>query len=209
MSVPARRHGVAGERSTVQRVSLALSSGALAVALLGATPLGQAALELALPANSVGTAQVRDRSLLAKDFRRGQLPRGEQGPPGTIDGVTAAGDLAGAYPGPEIAPDAVTGANVADGSLQLRDTAALSGQVRVDAPSVPAGSCLSLHAVVSGVRPYDRALVLPTQNLSPGLFVTPIFDTNVANRVLFRVCNATAKAVDPPLGAWAYVVWRP
>jgi hypothetical protein len=193
----------------VQRVSLALSSVALAVALLGATPLGHAALDLALPANSVGTAQVRDRSLLAKDFRRGQLPRGEQGPPGTIDGVNASGDLAGTYPGPEIAPDAVTGANVADGSLQLRDTAALSGQVRVDAPPVPAGSCLSLRAVVPGVKPYDRALVMPTQNLSPGLFVTPILDTNVADRVLFRVCNATRSAVDPPLGAWAYVVWRP
>ena len=188
---------------------MALSSGALAVTLLGATPLGQAALVLALPANSVGTAQVRDRSLLAKDFRRGQLPRGEQGPPGTIDGVTASGDLAGTYPGPAIAPDAVTGAKVVDGSLDLRDTAALGGQVRIDAPSVPAGSCLSLQAVVPGAKPYDRALVLPTQNLSPGLFVTPIFDTNVANRVLFRVCNATAKAVDPPLGAWAYVVWRP
>jgi hypothetical protein len=193
----------------VQRVSLALSSVALAVALLGATPLGHAALALALPANSVGTTQVRDRSLLAKDFRRGQLPRGEQGPPGTIDGVTATGDLSGTYPAPEIAPDAVTGAKIADGSLQLRDTAALSGQVRVDAPSVLAGSCLSLHAVVPGVKPYDRALVLPTQNLSPGLFVTPMFDTNLANRILFRVCNATGKAVDPPLGAWAYVVWRP
>jgi hypothetical protein len=62
---------------------------------------------------------------------------------------------------------------------------------------------------VQRASPYDRALVLPTQTLSPGLFVTPVFDTNLANRILFRVCNATGKAVDPPLGAWAYVVWRP
>ena len=54
-----------------------------------------------------------------------------------------------------------------------------------------------------------RALVLlPTQNLPVGLSVTPIFNTNLAGRILFRVCNATGKAVDPPLGAWAYVVWR-
>jgi hypothetical protein len=41
-----------------------------------------------LPANSVGTAQVKDHSLLRKDFKRGQLlrgpigPRGAQGPEG-------------------------------------------------------------------------------------------------------------------------------
>lgn len=35
-----------------------------------------------LPRNSVGTAQVRDRSLLERDFKAGQLPEGEQGPRG-------------------------------------------------------------------------------------------------------------------------------
>ena len=190
------------------RLALVLSCIALVVALLGSTPLGEAALDLAVPANSVGSTQVRDRSLLARDFKPGQLPRGEQGPPGTIDGVVASGDLTGAYPSPEIGVDAVSGAEVADGSLQLRDTAALSGQVRVDAPLVPATSCLALYAPVPGVKSYDRALLLPTQNLSPGLFVTPIFNTNIAGRILFRLCNATSKAVDPPLGGWAYVVWR-
>jgi hypothetical protein len=197
------------KRGTVQtRLALVLSCVALTVALLGSTPLGGAALDLALPANSVGTTQVRNHSLLASDFKKGQLPRGEQGPPGTIEGVVASGDLTGAYPGPEIGIDAVTGTEVADGSLLLSDTAALSGQVRVNAPSVPATSCLALYAPVPGVKPYDRGLVLPTQNLPAGLFVTPIFNTNIAGRILFRVCNATSKAADPPLGGWAYVVWR-
>jgi hypothetical protein len=62
---------------------------------------------------------------------------------------------------------------------------------------------------VPGLKPYDRTLVLPTQNLPAGAFVTQIFNTGVRNRVLFRVCNATAKPLDPPLGGWAYVVWRP
>jgi hypothetical protein len=35
-----------------------------------------------LPRNSVTTVQVKDRSLLAKDFKRGQLPRGAVGPAG-------------------------------------------------------------------------------------------------------------------------------
>jgi hypothetical protein len=50
---------------------------ALLVALAGT---GYAAI--ALPRNSVTTVQVKDFSLLARDFKRGQLPAGKQGPPG-------------------------------------------------------------------------------------------------------------------------------
>lgn len=35
-----------------------------------------------LPTNSVTTAQVKDHSLLARDFKAGQIPRGAQGLPG-------------------------------------------------------------------------------------------------------------------------------
>ncbi len=202
----------------MNRLSLPLSATALLVAVLGATPLGEAAQDLVLPRGSVGTSQlqdgavtagkVKDRTLLARDFRQGELPQGPPGPPGTIEGVVAAGDLSGSYPAPEIGAGKVTGAEIEDGSLLLADTTVTNGQVRVDAPPTPAHACLSLKASVVGVRPYDRTLVLPTQNLPAGLFVTQVFNTNVPNRVLFRLCNATAKAVDPPLGAWAYVVWR-
>jgi hypothetical protein len=67
----------------------------LVVAILGSTPLGQAAERLVLPRASVGTAQlkpgavtgakVRDGTLLAADFEAGQLragPQGERGAPG-------------------------------------------------------------------------------------------------------------------------------
>jgi hypothetical protein len=209
----------------MNRLSLALSATALVVALLGVTPLGEAAgnavAEVVLPRGSVGTtelrdgsvtaAKVKDRTLLARDFKPGQIPRGPRGPkgpPGTIDGVEAGGDLAGVYPAPTLAPDAIESADVKDGSLRLADTAVLSGQARIDAPSIAAHSCLSLRTTVPGVKPYDRALLLPTQNLPVGVSVTPIFNTNLAGRILFRVCNATARGVDPPLGAWAYVVWR-
>jgi hypothetical protein len=73
---------------------------------------------------------------------------------------------------------------------------------------VKAHSCVAASAAVRGLKPYDRTLVLPTQNLPAGAFVTQVFNTGVPNRVLFRVCNATAKPLDPPLGGWAYVVWR-
>ncbi len=47
--------------------------------VLGGT--GYAAVQ-ALPRNSVTTAQVKDFSLLARDFKRGQVPRGPAGPAG-------------------------------------------------------------------------------------------------------------------------------
>ena len=63
--------------------SPAMVIGCLALLLtLGGT--GYAASK-ALPRNSVGSIQVKDHSLLARDFKAGQLPRGRrpvlQGPP--------------------------------------------------------------------------------------------------------------------------------
>jgi hypothetical protein len=65
---------------------------ALAVAVLGATPLGHAAGRLILPKGSVGAAQlkknavtglkVKDGSLMAADFGPGQLPAGQPGAKG-------------------------------------------------------------------------------------------------------------------------------
>jgi hypothetical protein len=83
------------------RLALALSASALVVALLGTTSVGSA-LSSALPRNSVGplqlkrnavgpqklapnavrTGHVLDGSLLATDFKAGQIPAGPKGDPG-------------------------------------------------------------------------------------------------------------------------------
>lgn len=83
------------------RLPVILSITALVVAVLGSTPLGEAAREQLVPRASVGTAQlranavvsskVRNRSLLAVDFRRGQLPAGPAGPAGPQGPVGPAG----------------------------------------------------------------------------------------------------------------------
>src|SRR5258705_12135535 len=61
-----------------------------------------------LPANSVTSVQVKNGSLLAKDFKKGQLKTGKAGPAGPdrqqgvrgLTGVTGASGLAGAIPSP-------------------------------------------------------------------------------------------------------------
>ena len=82
------------------RWPVALSLAALVVAVLGATPVGEAALN-ALPRNSVGPLQlkndavtsvkVKNGSLLARDFRADQLPQGPVGPAGPPGPAGAAG----------------------------------------------------------------------------------------------------------------------
>jgi hypothetical protein len=87
---------------TGTKLPLVLSSTALAVAVLGTTPLAAIAQNAVFPRNSVGSVQlkrgavtaakiapdavrsahVQDGSLLAKDFKPGQLPQGPKGDKG-------------------------------------------------------------------------------------------------------------------------------
>ena len=74
------------------RTPTIIAIAALVVAVLAATPVGQAAGRLVLAKGSVGTTQLRknavtsakvkNHSLLAADFKAGQLPAGAQGPKG-------------------------------------------------------------------------------------------------------------------------------
>ena len=74
-----------------ERVPAVLSLVALAVSLLALTQRGTAA-QMLLPPHSVGTAQLKNgavtaakvhaHSLLARNFKRGQLPAGRRGPQG-------------------------------------------------------------------------------------------------------------------------------
>src|SRR6478672_7707518 len=63
-----------------------MSTVALFIALGGASYAA-----IVLPANSVTTKQVKNRSLLAKDFKAGQLPRGATGPIGPVGLAGSAG----------------------------------------------------------------------------------------------------------------------
>jgi hypothetical protein len=84
------------------KLATALSATALLVALLGTTAIGQAAAQMILPTNSVGTAQLRpsavtggkikNGTLTAAKFKAGQLPAGSQGPKGDAGAQGPKGD---------------------------------------------------------------------------------------------------------------------
>jgi hypothetical protein len=86
--------------------SMVVASIALLVAL-GGTSI--AAVAVAVPRNSIGTLQLRDNSvvsskvkngsLLARDFKSGQIPRGPRGPAGPAGPAGAAGAPGIASPG--------------------------------------------------------------------------------------------------------------
>jgi hypothetical protein len=76
--------------------SPAMVVACLALAL-GLAGTGYAVLRL--PPNSVTTVQVKDFSLLARDFKRGQLPAGKQGPPGPVGPAGAGAKWALVGPG--------------------------------------------------------------------------------------------------------------
>ena len=102
-----------------------IASLALAVALGGTSYAA-----LVLPANSVGTAQlkngavtslkVKNGTLLAANFKAGQLPRGPAGPTGATGPAGPTGP-----PGPF--PDALASGKTVRGTFVMGGTAAVSG----------------------------------------------------------------------------------
>jgi hypothetical protein len=66
---------------------VALGGTSYAIAQLPANSVGTKQLKK----NAVNTAKVKDRSLLAKDFKSGQLPRGQRGPAGPQGAAGASG----------------------------------------------------------------------------------------------------------------------
>ena len=140
----------------MKRLPIVLSVTALVVAVLGSTPVGEAAKNLVVPRASVGTpqlknnavtsAKVKNFSLRAGDFGRGELPRGRVGPQGPAGPKGPAG-----APGATGTPGATgpTGAAGAPGLSGLQTVSANTGSNTTNAKTLTA-VCPSAKQAVGG-----------------------------------------------------------
>jgi hypothetical protein len=106
--------------------ALVVACIALAVALAGT---GYAAIRL--PKNSVTTVQVKDFSLLSRDFKRGQLPAGPAGPQGPAGpaGASARWALVSASGAVIQSSGGVTARHVGDGYYVLDFGSSIAGKL--------------------------------------------------------------------------------
>jgi hypothetical protein len=134
------------------KISIVLAATALLVSVLFATPLGQAAGRLIVPKNSVGAAQIKknavtsrkvvDGSLVAADFKAGQLPAGPRGPKGDVGPQGLKGDP-GAQ-GPKGDP----------GATKVTRRSAMGSPAGAGGYSGAAVSCLAGETLVGGGSGY-------------------------------------------------------
>ena len=118
--------------------AMVVASLALLIALGGT---GYAASQ-ALPRNSVTTIQVKDHSLLARDFKAGQIPRGPAGPAGAAG---PAGPQGPAGPAGSAGGSAKWALVRADGGI-----AAQSGGITLAAKPASGTYILSFGSTVTG-----------------------------------------------------------
>jgi hypothetical protein len=178
------------------RTATILAATALVVAVFGSTPLGHAAGNLILARNSVGAAQlkrnavtgpkirknavtsvkVRNGTLLAADFKPGQLPRGPQGPKGDpgpqgAQGVQGAQGAQGAQ-GIQGPPGPFPDGDVPSGKT-LRGAYFLRGKRVGTAGDVVAGEISYVFTLASAPIAHVHVPIGPNPPQCPGTVALP------------------------------------
>ena len=142
----------------MRRLTLALSVVALATVVLGATSIGNAAIELVLPRGSVGTTQLRanavtsikvkDGTIVKADVKAGSLVAGPRGAAGAVGPAGAAGP---AGPAGAQGTLGIVGYTMVSGSYPA------TGIIRSASATCPTGSLLtSIGGYATLTVPADR-----------------------------------------------------
>jgi len=156
-----------GPHTRLSVAALAIALIALVIAVAGA---GYAVT--ALPRNSVGTpqiknaavnsAKVKDRSLLARDFKAGQLPRGPQGdegPPGPVGATGPTGPTGAQGPAGSQGPTGATGLTGPAGAAGATGPMGPSWGTTWRDPDVGVASCLATDLASHALAIPERSRV--------------------------------------------------
>jgi hypothetical protein len=122
-------------------------------------------------------------------------------------GDVAGGDLSGSFPNPVVGPDAISGNEIANGSLTAQDVGYRTGASAQDFPSVAAGDCY-INQFAAGGDVNDIVLVSASVALGDLILTASERATIGAGSAVFRLklCNPTASAIDPPLATYSYII---
>lgn len=113
-----------------------------------------------LKKNAVNSSKVKDGSLLARDFKPGQLPRGETGPQGEPGAQWPAGEIGPSGPVGEVGPEGPAGAQGPAGSAAQAVIMGGTGP-GVVLPGTPAYLSPTANGLVSSNRA-DVEMVTPS-----------------------------------------------
>jgi len=123
-------------------------------------------------------------------------------------GAAAGGGLAGTYPNPTLAANSVGASQVADGSLNARDAASVTGSFVLNPGSIAANSCTTEFPTPPGVLTTDVIVVTPPNQMAS--YPVSVFAIGPAsnNFIRLRFCNVSAAASDPASMTFQFVAFH-